>query len=136
MTETQITDENRVVRVRFEKGTVFPDPNERPSPTRKHVPRMSLKQKQEYQLNNYNYQPTTSTDRCQYLSSLLLAAAGPSLVISTSQNNEEFRDYSTTTTQSRNNMSHQDSACRHQKRLARRAQQKQYQYNSSSSDND
>merc|ERR1719162_2020605 len=102
MTETQITDENRVVRVRFEKGTVFPDPNELPSPTRKHVPRMSLKQKQEYQLNNY--QPTTSTDRCHYLSSLLMAAAGPSLVISTQQNNEEFRDYSTTTTNnSRNN---------------------------------
>merc|ERR1719157_532334 len=119
MTETKITDENRVRRVQFEQGTVFPDPHALPSPTRKHVPRMSLKQKQEYQLNNY-YPPTTSTDRCHYLSSLLLAAAGPSLVISTSQNNEEFRDYSTTTTKSRNNMSHQDSACRHQKRLARR----------------
>merc|ERR1719157_97345 len=110
MTETKITDENRVRRVQFEQGTQFPDPHALPSPTRKHVPRMSLKQKQEYQLNNY-YQPTTTTDRCHYLSSLLLAAAGPSLVIST-QNNEEFRDYS-------KNMSHQDSVCRHQKRLAR-----------------
>mmetsp|Transcript_41839 Transcript_41839/g.47239 ORF Transcript_41839/g.47239 Transcript_41839/m.47239 type:complete len:432 (-) Transcript_41839:39-1334(-) len=118
-----ITDEkNNRVRVRFEKDTKFPDPNEIPSPTRKHVPRMSQRQRQEYQLNHY--QPTVQKQLD--LSSLLMAAAGPSLVIST-YNNDEFRDYSTT------NLSQQDNACRYQKRLARRAQQKQYQYSSGSS---
>mmetsp|Transcript_29255 Transcript_29255/g.33534 ORF Transcript_29255/g.33534 Transcript_29255/m.33534 type:complete len:435 (-) Transcript_29255:36-1340(-) len=115
-------DKNNRVRVRFEKDTKFPDPNEIPSPTRKHVPRMSQRQRQEYQLNHY--QPTIQKQLD--LSSLLMAAAGPSLVIST-YNNDEFRDYSTT------NLSQQDNACRYQKRLARRAQQKQYQYSSGSS---
>mmetsp|Transcript_62195 Transcript_62195/g.71403 ORF Transcript_62195/g.71403 Transcript_62195/m.71403 type:complete len:421 (-) Transcript_62195:72-1334(-) len=119
-----ITDEkNNRVRVRFDKDTIFPDPNEVPSPTRKHVPRMSQRQRQEYQLNHY--QPTIQKQLD--LSSLLMAAAGPSLVIST-YNNDEFRDYSTT-----NNSSQQDNACRYQKRLARRAQQKQYQYSAGNS---
>merc|ERR1712194_782567 len=106
----------------FEKDTKFPDPNEIPSPGRKHVPRMSQQQRQEYQLKHY--QPTIQKQLD--LSSLLMATAGPSLVIST-YNNDEFRDYSTT------NLSQQDNACRYQKRLARRAQQKQYQYSSGSS---
>jgi len=116
MTDTKTTDDR--VRVRFEKDTKFPDPNEMPSPGRKHVPRMSQQQRQEYQLKHY--QPTVQ--RQLDLSSLLMAAAGPSLVIST-YNNDEFRDYSR----------QQDNACRYQKRLARRAQQKQYQYSSGSS---
>mmetsp|Transcript_14473 Transcript_14473/g.16303 ORF Transcript_14473/g.16303 Transcript_14473/m.16303 type:complete len:377 (-) Transcript_14473:163-1293(-) len=46
-------------RVRFEKNTQFPDPKERSSRTRrKHVPRMSPRQKQEYQRNHYD--PTTN----------------------------------------------------------------------------
>mmetsp|Transcript_48126 Transcript_48126/g.54539 ORF Transcript_48126/g.54539 Transcript_48126/m.54539 type:complete len:414 (-) Transcript_48126:66-1307(-) len=116
-------DKNNRVCVRFEKDTKFPDPNEIPSPGRKHVPRMSQQQRQEYQLKHY--QPTIQKQLD--LSSLLMAAAGPSLVIST-YNNDEFRDYSTT-----NNSSQQDNACRYQKRLARRAQQKQYQYSAGNS---
>mmetsp|Transcript_50841 Transcript_50841/g.57585 ORF Transcript_50841/g.57585 Transcript_50841/m.57585 type:complete len:373 (-) Transcript_50841:148-1266(-) len=63
-TTTKATDNNRGRRVvRFEKDTQFPDPNERPSPKRrKHVPRMSPRQKQEYQRNHYD-PPTTTVQR-------------------------------------------------------------------------
>mmetsp|Transcript_31291 Transcript_31291/g.31778 ORF Transcript_31291/g.31778 Transcript_31291/m.31778 type:complete len:393 (+) Transcript_31291:215-1393(+) len=49
-TTTKANDnDNRGRRVvRFEKDTQFPDPKERPSSTRKHVPRMSKQQKQVY----------------------------------------------------------------------------------------
>jgi len=58
-THTKANDSNRVRRVvQFEKDTQFPDPNERPSSTRKHVPRMSQRQKQEYdRMNNNNTYP-------------------------------------------------------------------------------
>jgi len=58
-TKTNATDDKKNrVHFRFEQDTQFPDPNERPSSTRKHVPRMSQRQKQEYdRMNNNNTYP-------------------------------------------------------------------------------
>jgi len=105
-TDTKTTDPNRVqCVVRFEQETKFPDPNERPSSTRKHVPRMSSRQKQEYRtMMHTSYPPTTDRRRQQQrqleVSSLLMAAAaaaGPSpLVIAPPNKHDEFRDSSLT----------------------------------------
>jgi len=59
-TDTKTTDPNCVRRVvvRFEQETKVPDPNERPSSTRKYVPRMSSRQKQEYRMMHTYYPPT------------------------------------------------------------------------------
>merc|ERR1712194_84510 len=57
-TKVKDNDSNRVRRVvRFEKDTQFPDPKERSSPRRKHVPRMSQRQKKEYDRMNNNTYP-------------------------------------------------------------------------------
>jgi len=129
-TDTKTTDPNRVqCVVRFEQETKFPDPNERPSSTRKHVPRMSSRQKQEYRMMHTYYPPTTDRQRQRQLdvSSLLMAAAaaaGPSPLVIVPQN-DEFRDSSMTATKnSPTNMMCSSSS--HQERLARRAQQNQY----------
>mmetsp|Transcript_43015 Transcript_43015/g.46695 ORF Transcript_43015/g.46695 Transcript_43015/m.46695 type:complete len:419 (-) Transcript_43015:76-1332(-) len=128
MTDTKTTDDR--VRVRFEKDTKFPDPNERPSSTRKHVPRMSPEQKQDYRMMNTYYPPTTDRRRRQQrqleVSSLLMTAAtaGPSpLVIAPQNNHDEFRDSSLPATKKNS----PNMVCsNHQERLTRRAQQNQY----------
>mmetsp|Transcript_3066 Transcript_3066/g.3268 ORF Transcript_3066/g.3268 Transcript_3066/m.3268 type:complete len:443 (-) Transcript_3066:118-1446(-) len=132
-TKTNATDDTKNrVHLRFEQDTQFPDPNERSSSsTRKHVPRMSSRQKQEYRtMMHTSYPPTTDRRRRQQrqleVSSLLMvaAAAGPSsLVIAPQNNHDEFRDSSLTATKKNS----PNMVCSsHQERLARRAQQNQY----------
>mmetsp|Transcript_50840 Transcript_50840/g.57584 ORF Transcript_50840/g.57584 Transcript_50840/m.57584 type:complete len:371 (-) Transcript_50840:20-1132(-) len=71
-TTTKANDSHRVQRVvQFNQGTIFPDSNKILSPRRrKHVPRMSKRQRQEYQLNHY--QPATAQRRQFDLLSLLV----------------------------------------------------------------
>jgi len=132
-TKTNATDDTKNrVHLRFEQDTQFPDPNERSSSsTRKHVPRMSSRQKQEYRtMMHTSYPPTTDRRRRQQrqleVSSLLMTAAtaGPSpLVIAPQNNHDEFRDSSLTATKKNS----PNMVCSsHQERLARRAQQNQY----------
>jgi len=133
-TKTNATDDTKNrVHLRFEQDTQFPDPNERPSSssTRKHVPRMSSRQKQEYRtMMHTSYPPTTDRRRRQQrqleVSSLLMvaAAAGPSsLVIAPQNNHDEFRDSSLPATKKNS----PNMVCsNHQERLTRRAQQNQY----------
>jgi len=137
-TDTKKTDTNNRGRVRFEQDTKFPDPNERPSSTRKHVPRMSPKQKQEYRMMHTYYPPTTidrrqrqRTRQLDVSSLLMAAAAGPSpLVRAPHTNHDEFCDPAMTATKknSPTNMNMRCSSSTHQERLARRAQQNQYHH--------
>eukprot|EP00751_Fragilariopsis_kerguelensis_P016226 CAMPEP_0170848524 /NCGR_PEP_ID=MMETSP0734-20130129/9431_1 /TAXON_ID=186038 /ORGANISM="Fragilariopsis kerguelensis, Strain L26-C5" /LENGTH=454 /DNA_ID=CAMNT_0011217953 /DNA_START=115 /DNA_END=1479 /DNA_ORIENTATION=+ len=137
-TDTKKTDTNNRGRVRFEQDTKFPDPNERPSSTRKQVPRMSPRQKQVYMLMHTYYPPTTidrrqrqRTRQLDVSSLLMAAAAGPSpLVRAPHTNHDEFCDPAMTATKknSPTNMNMRCSSSTHQERLARRAQQNQYHH--------